>query len=1635
MRANEEGDEAVDARTRAPWTSVTLARTGLATASSSRRESGKRGREDEIEMHAGLVKRTNDEEAFMRWTRAMDDAVEALNAKAPDAGTSLPEHLVHASEYERKITLALEEKSALIGTSGGHIRALGGTSATRSAAMETMRLAAKLLKACAKAFDESRLVRKRIWLAMAATPESWRLCWKTREDELIRSWVKLLMTSGVRLSMQKDRDVVSECESYVSAMVKEITKREANGDVPDEFGRRASDFRTIIQIFKTIHASFEYCAEAVCDVVFKPLKAFTTASITNENFDSGVHFLSWAIRAVQIASDLSCLKEAYHHRITHFIGEDFLTWSRTLLEVFYKNLSSMRAGSISETLGAWYGSHQNVHSDEATKRACYEELCKLIESLAAVSFFFPLKGQRYPRGHRTNDERFSDKLQRKLTRYVLAVVSCCVKELYEEIKAIGSDLTRLPKWTNGLMSTIERNKSNSTKEMARDILLKLDIGYVFADHACMSACESDHEAFTADISSLFTLLTVNPSKTRSADIENLVDPVFSIFFCYLRARRGKVGSSSDIHDYEAEWKLLGICACFALSSDEQEDETMDGEILATRCEMMTKVVQAAVLDNFLDVESALLSVLGLASIDGSRTALQSDAKTKDKVIPAALAALAMFVRKSPELRAQFYNSGTIINTLLEIREYKGMNAGRAISACILAFEEHHKLVTNLYKPSVNIDTKGERVMEISNWDTDKLRISLRALAEVVKESPSSAVGFDTAVLEVICVDRRLQIMMSKFTSSLASKIDISDHIDKFHDESYESWVFKMLASSGRVLEEAADEMNERGKPIPSGLTCPLVEHLQKTYGVSGPEYPLFEEEAIRPKTDGVRDGRTFWRSIHEWYEGVITHMRMVKSGLKADDELSDVCCILMDGDTDSACSHVGIIVPILMLLHKCRILQEHNLVEELEVSGVGDVEKEACFVIGLLATKVANQNRIADSFQVNSKNGIEQLIPLLKRYQPCGTGPANVANASITRRAADAITNLAHENNRIKHMVRDAGGIPPLVALLDSQEKKVQRAVASTLRTLAFKNSENKNQIVECGALPKLIFMARLEDVQLHKEAIGVIGNLVHSSPHIKRRALDEGALQPVIELLKSPCSESQREAALLLGQFAARLEPPAQGDPDYRTKIVQRGAVQSLIKMLSRHREPGLREMAAFALGRLAQHGDNQVGICHSDGLQPLLNLLESDVDEISHVLRLNNVTGKSDQELQADAKRFVNNLQHNAAFALYGLSDHYDNVANMLKENAFMRLNFSNLEVEQSKQCLTKTINRLKDRILRKDVFNYLAFLISNGKPFEQQRVTLALSWLLMDKNPDELYTVFITKGGLNVLSDMLLGTPAEMIDFSEARTGLSGGRRIVNVVMEALRQVKNNICPKNATELHTMPPPSTPTAEEHMPANFKDPELSDVTFIGRENGERYEFGAHQIAFTHASDAFLSVLDSGKRLPDGTLLVDLEDVSSSALEAMMDFIYSGTISPMSSVCHPSFLQERCEEILSVATRFDLLGLKHLTEKLFIENVQLSNLSLERTCNLYRSAVKHEAAAIQGYLLNHVLDKYDEPWIEDEGSTLALAEYKVRVKAIVECFGKGFVTHIRRLFKEQHQERQEQHAATRARVEHDAQE
>lgn len=502
------------------------------------------------------------------------------------------------------------------------------------------------------------------------------------------------------------------------------------------------------------------------------------------------------------------------------------------------------------------------------------------------------------------------------------------------------------------------------------------------------------------------------------------------------------------------------------------------------------------------------------------------------------------------------------------------------------------------------------------------------------------------------------------------------------------------------------------------------------------------------------------------------------------------------------------------------------LVKHLEVPPEGDdlkpyeheVEKASAFALGLLAVKPEHQQLIVDA------GALPLLVDILKRHK---NGSNSRAVTGVIRRAADAITNLAHENSSIKTRVRVEGGIPPLVELLEFVDAKVQRAAAGALRTLAFKNDENKKQIVDCNALPALILMLRSEDAAIHYEAVGVIGNLVHSSPSIKRLVLDNGALQPVILLLSSCCSESQREAALLLGQFAAT-------DSDCKVHIVQRGAVPPLIEMLQSP-DVQLREMSAFALGRLAQESHNQAGIAHSGGLVPLLKLLDSR----------------------------NGSLQHNAAFALYGLAENQDNVADFIKVGGLQKLQEGEFIVQATKDCVAKTLKRLEEKIHGR-VLTHLLYLMRVGDKAVQRQVALALAHLC---SPEDQRTIFVDNNGLELLLGLLKST-----SIKQQRDGAVALCKLSNKAMI--------LSPVDAA-------PPSPISQVYLGEQYvNSATLSDVTFLVQ--GKR--FFAHRICLLASSDAFHAMFDGGYRERDARD-IEIPNIRWEVFELMMRFIYTGSV------------------------------------------------------------------------------------------------------------------------------------------------
>ncbi|KAJ6412327.1 hypothetical protein OIU84_005396 [Salix udensis] len=566
--------------------------------------------------------------------------------------------------------------------------------------------------------------------------------------------------------------------------------------------------------------------------------------------------------------------------------------------------------------------------------------------------------------------------------------------------------------------------------------------------------------------------------------------------------------------------------------------------------------------------------------------------------------------------------------------------------------------------------------------------------------------------------------------------------------------------------------------------------------------------------------------------------------------------------------------------------------EEVVDTIVDCVEKGSAYVLGLLAVKPEHQQLIVDA------GALTHLVELLKRHKSADNSRA--VNG-VVRRAADAITNLAHENSGIKTRVRIEGAIPFLVELLEHADNKVQRAAAGALRTLAFKNDDNKKQIVECNALPTLVIMLRSEDTAIHYEAVGVIGNLVHSSPHIKKEVLLAGALQPVIGLLSSSCSESQREAALLLGQFAA-------ADSDCKVHIVQRGAVKPLIDMLDSS-DVQLKEMSAFALGRLAQETHNQAGIAHNGGIVPLLSLLDS----------------KSGP------------LQHNAAFTLYGLVDNEDNVADLITAGGFQKLQDGEFIVQQTKDCVAKTMKRLEEKIHGR-VLNHLLYLMRVSERNVQRRIALALAHLC---TPDDRKVIFLDKNGLDLLLGLL--EPGSLKQQHEG-----------SVALYKLATKVTPVSPVDAAPLS--PTPQVYLGEQYV----NNPTLSDVTFLVE--GKR--FYAHRICLLASSDAFRAMFDGGYRERNAKD-VEIPNIRWEVFELMMRFIYTGSVEVDVDIA---------QDLLRAADQYLLDGLKRLCECTIAQDISVENVSL-----MYELSEGFNAMSLREACILFILEQFDKfctkPW------------------------------------------------------------
>ncbi|KAK3018340.1 hypothetical protein RJ639_004752, partial [Escallonia herrerae] len=433
------------------------------------------------------------------------------------------------------------------------------------------------------------------------------------------------------------------------------------------------------------------------------------------------------------------------------------------------------------------------------------------------------------------------------------------------------------------------------------------------------------------------------------------------------------------------------------------------------------------------------------------------------------------------------------------------------------------------------------------------------------------------------------------------------------------------------------------------------------------------------------------------------------------------------------------------------------------------------------------------------------------------------------------------------------------VEILDSASSSIEPYRTSVKRairvlTVLAKNEDVVNVIVESGAVPALVRQleppaqvkeggAKLHELEIERGCALTLGLLAIKTVHQWNTTLGFAMPGLLIALPAVVCiiwsmpyyafdmppygNESQREAALLLGQFAA-------ADTDCKVHIVQRGAVRPLIEMLQ-SKNIQLREMSAFALGRLAQDTHNQAGIAHTGGIVPLLKLLDSR----------------------------NGSLQHNAAFALYGLADNEDNVADIVRVGGVQKLQDGEFVVQPTRDCVAKTLKRLEEKINGR-VLNHLLYLMRVAEKGVQRRIALTLAHLC---SPDDQKTIFIDNNGLDLLLELLV-----LDNLKHQRDG--------SVALYKLADKASSLSPVDAG-------PPSPISQVYLGEKYvNSPTLSDVTFLIE--GKR--FYAHRICLLASSDAFRAMFDGGYREKDAKD-IEIPNIRWDVFEVMMRYIYTGSV------------------------------------------------------------------------------------------------------------------------------------------------
>ena len=177
----------------------------------------------------------------------------------------------------------------------------------------------------------------------------------------------------------------------------------------------------------------------------------------------------------------------------------------------------------------------------------------------------------------------------------------------------------------------------------------------------------------------------------------------------------------------------------------------------------------------------------------------------------------------------------------------------------------------------------------------------------------------------------------------------------------------------------------------------------------------------------------------------------------------------------------------------------------------------------------------------------EQIVPDLVRVLS-----ETERSSAVLGEGANVVLNVCYERENVQRII-SAGGVPPLIALLSSDELDLQANAAGAIQSICFQ-SEGRSYVREMGAIPAVLPLLSSPSLKVQTRAVGAVHN-ISSEPEAIRLIRRLEGIAPLIVLLRTP-------SAAVCGSAAGALQNLSR-ESSARKEIWELGAVVPLTDLL----------------------------------------------------------------------------------------------------------------------------------------------------------------------------------------------------------------------------------------------------------------------------------------------------------------------------------------------------------------------------------------------------------------------------------------------------------------------------------------